>query len=68
MSKTAVNIHGAKNCAFCKYWWDPACKYIMPNVGTQWAYESSVKCRCLKKNLDTPAFSTCGNFKLKIEL
>lgn len=68
MAKTAVNIKSAKFCAFCKYWWDPCCKYIAPNIGTQWYYESAAKCRCIKRNLDTAAFTTCSNFKLKIDL
>ena len=67
MSKIIINIQSARICAFCKYWWDPACKYIMPNIGTQWFYESSAKCRCLKKNIDTTGFSTCQNFRLKVE-
>lgn len=68
LSKTVINITNTKLCAFCKYWWDPACKFITPNIGQHWYYESNIKCRCLKKSIDTPAYSTCEKFKLKIEL
>lgn len=68
MAKTAVNIQSARVCAFCKYWWDPCCKYIMPHTQTQWYYDSSVKCRCIKKGVDMPAFSQCSMFRMKIDL
>ena len=68
MAKVAINIASARCCAFCKYWWDPACKWIHPNIGTQWLMEDGAKCRCIVKGLDTSAFSSCGKYKCKVEL
>ena len=63
-----ININLTKYCAFCKYWWDPTCKYIQPNVKTQWLCDKSGKCRCIVKGLDTYAGATCNNFKSKIDI
>ena len=68
MSNVVVNIKGVKCCAFCKYWWDPACRYIQPYLQDQWYYENAAKCRCIKKSVDTLAYASCGNYKCKIEL
>lgn len=68
MSKVVVNINGIICCAFCKYWWDPACRYIQPYIQNQWHYESTAKCRCIKKNVDTLAYNSCNSYKCKIEL
>ena len=67
MSKAATNINAAKICAFCKYWWDPACKYIMPHLNTQWYYDNTARCRCIKRNVDMPAHSSFGYYRCKIE-
>lgn len=68
MAKVAVNISSTRYCAFCKHWWDPAGKWIYPNIGAQWFMENSTKCRCIVRGLDTPAVSSCGKYKCKIEL
>ena len=67
MSKAATNINGTRICAFCKYWWDPACKYIMPYINAQWYYDNTAKCRCIKRNVDMPAHGSCGYYRCKIE-
>lgn len=67
MSKAAVNINETRICAFCKYWWDPACKYIMPYMRDTWQYDTSAVCRCIKRSVDMPAHSSCGYFRCKIE-
>ena len=63
-----VNLTAVKFCAFCKYWWDPACQYIKPNINTQWYLEPSGRCRCIKRGTDTSANQTCQNFKCNIDL
>lgn len=68
MSKAIINITNTKCCAFCKYWWDPTCKYIMPNINNQWYYETTAQCRCIKKGHDTFAHSNCSMYRLKIEI
>lgn len=64
---TLVNVSSCKYCAFCKFWWDPTCKFIQPKIGNQWYYESSGKCLCVKKGIDMPAIQTCSNFRCKID-
>lgn len=61
-----INISTSKLCAFCQYWWDPTCKFIQPHVGSQWYYESSGRCRCIKKGIETTAATNCNNYKCKI--
>lgn len=68
MSKSQANINTCKICAFCKYWWDPACKYIAPSNGIHWVYESDVRCHCIQKHVETLATSTCAKYKPKIDL
>ncbi|MEE3403218.1 MAG: hypothetical protein VZR73_03955 [Acutalibacteraceae bacterium] len=65
MSWTAVNIKSARLCAFCKYWWGPACRYIAPNKETLWVFEPSAKCRCIKRGMDMQAQASCGMFSYK---
>lgn len=67
MSKVVVNINGVRICAFCKYWWDPACKYIQPYLHPQWYYEKDVKCRCIKRNMDMFAYASCNYYRCKID-
>ena len=28
-------LRQGKYCAFCKFWWGPACKYIQPHIQDQ---------------------------------
>lgn len=65
MSWTSVNIKSTRFCAFCKYWWDPACRYIAPKNETFWVYEPAGKCRCIKRGVDMQAQATCGAFRYK---
>lgn len=64
---TQININSARVCAFCKYWWDPACKYIAPHNASTWVVDRNAKCRCIKKNVDTIAMATCNLYRCKIE-
>ena len=68
MSWTTINLRNARLCAFCKYWWDPACNYILPRNEQIWMFEPAAKCRCMKKNMDTQAQSSCGMFRYKNNL
>ncbi len=63
-----VNINHVKNCAFCKFWWDPSCKYIAPKAGDAWLYDNHAKCHCIIKGFEWSASSTCPKFTCKIEL
>lgn len=62
-----ININSVKYCAFCKYWWDPTCKFIQPNVKLQWYFEPMGRCRCIKKGIDTSGNQTCQYYKCKID-
>lgn len=62
-----ANVSTCRYCAFCKYWWDPTFKFIYPHIGTQWYYEPSGKCRCIKKGIDMPATTSCNNFRCKVD-
>ena len=64
MSWMAMNL-SIKCCAFCKYWWDPACRHIQPQQGIIWQMESNAVCRCIKRNMDTRGDASCGMFRYK---
>ncbi len=63
-----VNIKNLRLCAFCKYWYDPTNSYINPAnpVANLWEYEASVKCKCLKRNLDTSSYANCAKYECKV--
>lgn len=63
-----VDIKCNKFCAFCKYWYDPANKYIEPHIPSSnlWKYESTAKCMCMKKNYQVGAGSYCFQYECKI--
>ena len=39
----AVGNPSIKKCAFCKYWYDPACEMITPSTAGRWKYKMGVK-------------------------
>jgi len=51
MSKAVINLNVIKICEFCKCWWNPSCKYILPYLYNQWYYEKDAKCCCIKRNI-----------------
>ena len=63
----SVDITTTRVCAFCKYWWDPACQYIVPHLGKTWFYNNGVKCKCIKKGVESASYHSCAMFKIKIE-
>lgn len=67
---TPVSIKKTRQCAFCKYWYDPCNIHIEPKVGALgiWKYDNSAKSKCLKRNLIVPAFSTCNHYACKVEV
>jgi hypothetical protein len=65
MSWATISLQSARICAFCKYWWDPACTCIRPQNMQFWQYEASAKCRCLKRGADMAASASCGMFRYK---
>lgn len=65
MNWTTTNLRSARHCAFCKYWWDPACTHITPKNEQIWMFDASARCLCIKRNMDTSAQSTCGMFHYK---
>ena len=68
MASASIKI--TKKCAFCKYWYDPCNMYIEPRKGAPniWWYDSSAKCKCLKKNLVVASFSNCRDYICKIPI
>lgn len=65
MSWINVNLRAARICAFCKYWWDPASRYVMPRNALWWTVDAAAKCRCMKKESETQAQASCGMFCYK---
>ena len=63
-----VNIRSCRFCAFCKYWWDPTCKFILPQMGTQWYFEPSGKCPCIKTGAERNANSSCSFYRCKLDI
>lgn len=65
-----VNINsgnGAK-CGFCKHWYDPGNKAISPkapNIGL-WNCDDRMRAKCLVRNLEMKACSSCGKFESKM--
>jgi len=63
--KKVANCKQTKICAFCQKWYDTCNSCIKQKSGQFFEYESSDKNRCLERNVDTAAWSSCGNFKCK---
>lgn len=65
--KKIANVRSSKICAFCNSWYDPSNSHINPvnTVAGFWEYEHNSKCKCLKTNLDKPAWASCSRFKCK---
>ena len=63
-----TNINMVKNCAFCKYWYDPTNSAIKPVAAHQnmWAYEDRALRKCIKTNTDKPAYASCARFESKM--
>ena len=61
-------IKNLKLCAFCKYWYDPTNEHIRPVAPAThfWEYETSAKCKCLKKNIETKGMGTCSQYVCKL--
>lgn len=66
-----VNIKSTKKCAFCKHWYDPTNSAIepkAPNINL-WRFDEKKRCKCLKRNIDRPAFATCSSdYECKLEI
>lgn len=65
--QSQISLSSAKVCGFCKYWWDPACRYIAPKNGDAWLIDRNAKCMCIKKNVETIAMAFCSFYRCKIE-
>ncbi len=68
MGTVTFPLKGTKACAFCKFWWDLACRHIEPKSAQFWAVDAAAKCLCLKRNTLMSATAQCGEFRCKIEL
>ena len=68
--KNSLNVKLFKKCAFCKYWYDPCNTHIAPKTPSKniWEYEVNTRCKCLKKNVQMAAFSSCSNYECKITI
>lgn len=65
--KILGNSERNKWCCFCKYWYDPTCSSLTARAGkNMYLVEKSVKCKCMKRNAEIPAISTCNQFKNKL--
>lgn len=63
----AVGNPSIKKCAFCKYWYDPACEMITPSTAGRWKYKMGVKRTCrLKKNVEVKSSISCSSFECKL--
>jgi len=68
--KQAVNLKNFKKCAFCKYWYDPTNEHIAPkapNINV-WTYETSARCKCIKRNLTMSSTNSCAHYDCKVPI
>ena len=68
MMSTKLNGNSNKKCAFCTHWYDPTNQYIQPKTPSigMWLYESTAKCMCMQRNIQTLASHQCPKFENKI--
>lgn len=53
-------------CVFCKHWYDPLHSALNPRVNkNMFDVNEKKSCKCMKKNLITPAISNCSSFERK---
>lgn len=65
-----ANLKTAKQCAFCRYWNDPADSAIhpkSPQLGI-WEYDEHARAMCMLKNRDTPGSGLCSRYECKKEI
>lgn len=63
-----INSGTGERCGFCKHWYDPTNKAISPkapNIGL-WYCDERVKNKCLVKNIEMKACSSCHRFESKM--
>ena len=66
MMKILGNSERNKWCCFCKYWYDPSCSALTVHTGKNMYFvEKDAKCKCIKRNAEILAISTCGQFERK---
>ena len=63
------NAKTVKKCAFCKYWWDPACSLIEPVApkANKWEIKKREKRMCIKTNLNTLSDYVCAGYECKLK-
>ena len=67
MWKTADVTAAKKNCAFCRYWYDPTNSAIRPKSGVYWEYDTDAKRRCMKKvKAEMQSWASCGDYVCKV--
>lgn len=68
--KQSTNVKIFKKCAFCKYWYDPTNEHIAPKTPSSniWMYETSVRCKCLKRNTTMSATNVCAHYECKVPI
>ena len=60
------NIKNTRICAFCKNWFDPACKAIQPKSGGFFNIDDKAKNKCMIMGLERNAMCSCPKFEKKL--
>lgn len=68
MGTSKLNAKTNKRCVFCEHWDDPARQCVKPVVNNIWEFDSNVKRRCLKTNLEKNAGSYCSHYVCKMPI
>lgn len=63
-----ANVKNARNCAFCKHWYDPTNNCIKPknSVSGFWEFDNSATNKCLKTNTNRASWTSCGSYECKV--
>ena len=68
MTMKLENLRYAKNCAFCKNWYDPTNSCIRPKqlgIGF-WEYDTTAIKKCLISGYNKQSWFSCSKFQCKI--
>lgn len=67
MSETLAKCKFNKWCCFCKNWYNPTSKGLIPKPGKDlFMVDKTIKCPCiLRNNMQMFSFATCSKFERK---
>ena len=68
MDLVNIKTNRIAKCAFCRHWYDPTNAAICPKNPSArlWEYDSRMKSKCSRKNIETVGGLFCGKFEMKL--